>query len=75
VTLLDVGVATDAVVAAVPEEVDVDAAVPDAVDAVVAVLRLLASAGSCPVTRVIVISSHVATNRATAPDTTRRRII
>lgn len=34
-----------------------------------------ASAGSCPVTSNSVISSQVATNRATIPATTRRRII
>jgi hypothetical protein len=45
------------------------------VEAVVAVWRFRASAGSWPLASVITITSQVATNRATAPDTTRRRII
>jgi hypothetical protein len=56
-----------------PEPEEPDAVV--AVWAAVVVLRWLASAGSWPVTSVIVINIHVARNRATAPPTTRRRII
>jgi hypothetical protein len=44
-------------------------------DATVAAEEALASAGSCPETSTIVISSHEATNNATAPATMRRRII
>jgi hypothetical protein len=44
-------------------------------DATVDADERLASAGSCPDTSTIVISSHDATNSATAPPTIRRRII
>jgi len=44
-------------------------------DATVLAEERLASAGSCPDTSTIVISSHVATNSATAPPMMRRRII
>jgi hypothetical protein len=40
-----------------------------------AVEVLLASAGSCPETSTIVIISQAATNSATAPEITRRRIL
>jgi hypothetical protein len=43
-------------------------------DATVAADERLASAGSCPDTSTIVISSHEATNSATAPPMMRRRI-
>jgi hypothetical protein len=45
------------------------------VDATVVADDLLASAGSCPETSTIAIISQAATNSATAPETTRRRII
>ena len=44
-------------------------------DATVVAEECLASAGSCPDTSTIVISSQVATNSATAPPMMRRRII
>jgi hypothetical protein len=44
-------------------------------DATVAADKRLASAGSCPDTSTIVISSHEATNSATAPPMMRRRIV
>jgi hypothetical protein len=47
----------------------------DELDATVAADELLASAGSCPDTSTIVISSHDATNSATDPATIRRRIM
>jgi hypothetical protein len=51
-------------------------AVPDPeLDATVAAEEWLASAGSWPDTSTIVISSHEATNSATAPPTIRRRIV
>jgi hypothetical protein len=46
----------------------------DELDATVAADERLASAGSCPDTSTIVMSSHDATNSATAPPMTRRRI-
>jgi hypothetical protein len=45
------------------------------VDATGVVVERLASAGSLPETRTSVISSQLATNSATAPPTTRRRIV
>jgi hypothetical protein len=44
-------------------------------DATVVAEERLASAGSCPDTSTIVISSQVATNSATAPPMIRRRIV
>jgi hypothetical protein len=44
-------------------------------DATVAAVERLASAGSFPDTSAIVISSHEATNSATAPPMMRRRIV
>jgi hypothetical protein len=51
--------------------------VVDGVEEDTAVLAddFLASAGSCPDTSTTAISSHVATNTATAPPTMRRRIV
>jgi hypothetical protein len=59
------------VVAAVVVAAVVVAAV---VVATLAVVRLRESAGSFPLINVIAIASHAATNRATAPVTTRERI-
>jgi hypothetical protein len=59
------------VVAAVVVAAVVVAAV---VVATFAVVRLRESAGSFPLINVIAIASHAATNRATAPVTTRERI-
>jgi hypothetical protein len=42
--------------------------------ATLAVVRSRESAGSFPLINVIAITSHAATNRATAPPTTRERI-
>lgn len=58
---------------AVPELVSVDV-VPEPLEALLDTLRL-ASAGSCPLIRVTAISIHMATNSATAPPTTRRRMV
>jgi hypothetical protein len=48
---------------------------PEAVVVAWADLVCRARAGSCPVTKTTVISSQVATNSASAPATTRRRIM
>jgi len=56
-----------------PELVVVVAGVED--DVTVLAEELLASAGSCPDASTTAISSHAATNNATAPPTMRRRIM
>jgi hypothetical protein len=71
----EVGVDAEAVVPEPELPVEPTLVVAVSVDAVVNVWRLRAKAGSWPVTSVIVISSQVATNRATAPAKTLRRII
>jgi hypothetical protein len=56
------------------EVVDVpELVVVDGVEATVVIEEFLASAGSCPETSTIVISSQLATNRARAPAMMRRR--
>jgi hypothetical protein len=57
------------VVLAVVLGVEATVVAEDPVDA------LRASAGSCPETRTTAIISHAATNSATAPEITRRRIL
>jgi hypothetical protein len=70
-----VGVATADVVAVVVAAFDAVVCCFVVETLVAAVRRLLARAGSWPLTRVIVIISQAATNNATAPVTTRRRIM
>jgi hypothetical protein len=64
------GLALVVVVAGLEELVVVAGLVAEAV-----VERWRARTGSCPVTRITVMSSQVATNSARAPATTRRRIM
>jgi hypothetical protein len=69
------GVVTADVVAVVVGALDVVVCCFVVETLVVAVRRLLARAGSWPLTSVIVIISQAATNNANAPATTRRRIM
>jgi hypothetical protein len=71
----------EAVALAVPllelalEAPDVVVLTPAVLEVAEATVLRLASAGSCPLTRVTAISSHAAMNSATVPATTRLRIM
>ena len=58
-----------------PELPALDAELVDTEEGLVAFAVWRASAGSCPVTSITVINSHVARNSVSTPAITRRRII